>query len=310
MRILVTGGAGFIGSNLVRQLLELGLDVTVFDNLATGARSNIEDLPISFVVGDIRDKQSLAGAAPDADVIVHLAALGSVPRSMKDPATTHEVNATGTLNVLEVARQQGAYVIYSSSSSVYGANPLLPKIERTWTQPISPYGASKLAAESYVLAYQASMQVPALVLRFFNVFGPWQQPDHDYAAVIPKWLWKTLRGEVIEVHGDGHQTRDFTYVDTVVDVLVSAVQSRLSPATPINLALGSRMSLLELIDQIEAATGLTPRIEHVNARPGDVRDSQNDPAELFTHFPDLRSSPLSDSLEKTANWLRDQYLTP
>lgn len=310
MRILVTGGAGFIGSNLVRQLLELGLDVTVFDNLATGARSNVEDLPISFVVGDIRDKECLASAAPDADVIVHLAALGSVPRSMKDPATTHEVNATGTLNVLEVARQQGAYVIYSSSSSVYGANPLLPKVERTWTQPISPYGASKLAAESYVLAYQASMHVPALVLRFFNVFGPWQQPDHDYAAVIPKWLWKTLRGEVIEVHGDGHQTRDFTYVETVVDVLVSAVQGRLSPSTPINLALGSRMSLLELIDQIGAATGLTPRIEHVNARPGDVRDSQNDPAELFTFFPDLGSTPLSDSLEKTANWLRDQYLIP
>jgi len=172
------------------------------------------------------------------DAVVHLGARGSVPRSVAHPVATHEVNATGTLNVLEAARLENAYVVMSSSSSVFGANPLLPKIERTWTQPLSPYAASKLAGEGYMLGYQASYGMPTLVLRFFNVFGPWQRPDHDYAAVVPKWLWKAMTGQAIEVHGDGTQTRDFTYVDSVVDVLVDALERRVSLDSPVNLAFG------------------------------------------------------------------------
>lgn len=305
MKVLVTGGAGFIGTNLVRRLVAEGHEPVVFDDFSTGLESNLAGLDVKVVRGSLVDPEAIAGAAVGVDAIVHLGARGSVPRSIEYPVATHETNATGTLNVVEAARQTGTYVVMSSSSSVYGANPLLPKVERTWTQPLSPYAASKLAGEGYMLGYQASYELPTLVFRFFNVFGPWQRPDHDYAAVVPKWLWKAMTGQVIEVHGDGTQTRDFTYVDSVVDVLMDAVQRRVTLDSPINLAFGRRHSLLDLLERIEALMGVTPRVEFVAPRVGDVRNSENDPALLMETFPTVEPVDLDPALERTAAWLEE-----
>ncbi len=307
MKVLVTGGAGFIGSNLVRRLQSNGHEAVAFDDFSTGLESNLAGLDVEVVRGNLVNAEDVARASAGIDAIVHLGARGSVPRSIEFPVATHEANATGTLNVLEAARPHGAHVIMSSSSSVYGANPLLPKVERTWTQPLSPYAASKLASEGYMLGYQASYGLPTLVFRFFNVFGPWQRRDHDYAAVVPKWLWKAMTGQVIEVHGDGTQTRDFTYVDSVVDVLMDAVGRRVSLDSPINLAFGRRHSLLDLLERIEALLGVSPRVEFVAPRVGDVRNSENDPALLMETFPRVEPVDLDPALERTAAWLEEHH---
>ena len=307
MKVLVTGGAGFIGTNLVRRLVAEGHEPVAFDDFSTGLESNLAGLDMEVIRGSLVDAQGVAKAAEGVDAIVHLGARGSVPRSIEYPVATHEVNATGTLNVVEAARRRETYVVMSSSSSVYGANPLLPKIERTWTQPLSPYAASKLAGEGYMLGYQASYGLPTLVFRFFNVFGPWQRPDHDYAAVVPKWLWKAMTGQVIEVHGDGTQTRDFTYVDSIVDVLLDAVQRRVSLDSPINLAFGRRHSLLDLLERIEVLLGVSPRVEFVAPRVGDVRNSENDPTLLMETFPRVEPTDLDPALEQTAAWLEEHH---
>ncbi len=306
MKVLVTGGAGFIGTNVVRRLLSEGHDPVIFDDFSTGLESNLAGLDVRVIVGDLVDPISVQQAVEGADAIVHLGARGSVPRSVEHPVATHEVNATGTLNVLEAARRQGAHVVMSSSSSVYGANPMLPKVERTWTQPLSPYAASKLAGEGYMLGYQASYGLPTLVFRFFNVFGPWQRPNHDYAAVVPKWLWRAMAGQVIEVHGDGTQTRDFTYVDSVVDVLLLALEGRVSLDTPVNLAFGRRHSLLDLLERIEALLGVSPKVEFLPPRIGDVKNSENDPALLRQTFPSVEPVDLDTALGLTAEWLAQQ----
>ena len=303
MRILVTGGAGFVGTNLVRRLLPQGHDVTVLDDLSTGLTSNLAGLNLDFIHGDLTDPRTVRLAAEGADAIVHLGARGSVPRSIQDPVSTHAVNATGTVNVMEAARDSGAYVIFSSSSSVFGSNPELPKTERSWTRPMSPYAASKLAAEGYVMGYRSSYGTPALVLRFFNIFGPWQRPDHDYAAVVPKWLWRVMRDEVIEIHGDGTQTRDFTYVDSVVDVLSTAIAEQVSPDSPVNLAFGRRVSLLEMLGAIEDVLDTTAKRTFGPSRSSDVRDSENDPTLLMSVFPDAAPADLTAALRATAAWL-------
>lgn len=307
MKVLVTGGAGFIGTNLVRRLIAEGHEPRVLDDFSTGLESNLAGLDVRIDRGSLADPDAVLGAVTGVDAVVHLGARGSVPRSVEFPVPTHEVNATGTLNVLEAARVEGAHVIMSSSSSVYGANPMLPKIERTWTQPLSPYAASKLAGEGYMLGYQASYGMPTLVLRFFNVFGPWQRPDHDYAAVVPKWLWKVMNDQPIEVHGDGTQTRDFTYVDSVVNALMDALNRRVSLDTPVNLAFGRRHSLLDLLGRIEALLGVTPMVEFVPPRVGDVRNSENDPTLLMSVFPSVRPEDLDLALESTAAWLAEHY---
>jgi len=304
---LVTGGAGFVGTNLVRRLLVEGHAPVVLDDFSTGLESNLAGLDVEVHRGSLIDPEFVARAVDGVESVVHLGARGSVPRSIEFPVPTHEVNATGTLNVLQAARASGVHVIMSSSSSVYGANPLLPKVERTWTQPLSPYAASKLAGEGYMLGYQASYGMPTLVFRFFNIFGPWQRPDHDYAAVVPKWLWKAMTGQVIEVHGDGTQTRDFTYVDSVIDVLVDAVERQVSLDTPVNLAFGRRHSLLDVLERIERLLGVTPRVEFVPPRVGDVKNSENDPALLRSVFPSVEPVDLDPALERTAAWLEGHY---
>lgn len=304
VRILVTGGAGFIGSNLVRRLLSHGDGVAVIDDMSTGFRGNLVGLDIDLIEASILDDIALARAADGIDAIVHLAALGSVPRSVKDPIATHEANATGTLRVLEVARRVGAYVTAASSSSVYGSVPDLPRIESLPTRPMSPYAASKLATESYVLAYGTSYDLPTLPFRFFNVYGPRQAAGHAYAAVIPTFIDAALRGVPLPLNGDGLQSRDFTFVDTVTGVLADAVHRRVRSSVPVNLAIGANVTLLDLIVELEGMLGRKLSVDHRPDRVGDVRASQSDPILLRQMFPNVPEVPFKTGLEATVEWFR------
>ena len=303
-KIAVTGGAGFIGSNLVERLLSKGHEVTVVDDLSTGLKSNLDLNKITFHEISLTDRDGLAKAVKGFDAIVHLGARGSVPRSLKNPIATHDVNATGTLNVLEAARTSGAQVIFSSSSSVYGRNGQLPKDESMWLSPLTPYAASKLAAEGYVQAYGAAYEVPVTLLRFFNVFGPKQRPDHEYAAVLPKWIWKAMNKEAIDVYGDGSQTRDFTYVRTVLDVIEDAINRGVRTEGAVNLAYGNRISLLTTIDLLKVHFP-NLKVNFIDIRPGDVKDSQNDPVLLRKLFPDVTPTEFPVALSETVNWLKE-----
>jgi UDP-glucose 4-epimerase len=306
LRVIVTGGAGFIGANLCRELdsrPEVDQVVAV-DDLSTGSAANLEGAGVQLIQGSILDRALLEEAFEGADVVVHLAARPSVPRSLTDPAASHEVNASGTVYVLESCRRRSIQVIAASSSSVYGAVEELPKHEDLATRPLSPYGASKLATEAYVLAYGASFGLPALALRFFNVYGPLQSAGHAYAAVVPAFIDAALRGRPLQVHGDGHQTRDFTYVGTVARVLADAVVGGVTCQTPVNLAFGTRMSVLELIHELAAVADVPVEIDHVPPRAGDVRDSQAASGRLRQLFPAITPVPIQSGLEQTVEWFR------
>ena len=302
-KIAVTGGAGFIGSNLVERLLSKGHEVTVVDDLSTGLKSNLDLNKITFHELSLTNRDGLAKALSGVDAIVHLGARGSVPRSLKNPIATHDVNATGTLNVLEAARSNGAQVIFSSSSSVYGRNGQLPKDESMWLSPLTPYAASKLAAEGYVQAYGAAYEVPVTLLRFFNVFGPKQRPDHEYAAVLPKWIWKAMNNEAIDVYGDGSQTRDFTYVRTVLDVIEDALDRGVRTEGAVNLAYGNRISLLTTIDLLKSHFP-DLKVKNLSPRAGDVLHSKNDPRLIKALYPNVDIEKFETSLEKTINWFK------
>lgn len=300
----MTGGAGFIGSNLVVRLCEAGHQVRVLDDLSTGLSSNLKGLPVELVVGSVTNEALLREVSSDVDAIVHLGARGSVPRSIAEPMATHSVNATGTLNVLSAALEQGAYVIVASSSSVYGANAELPKSEEMWMQPLSPYAASKLSAEGYAMAFQAVYGLRVLVFRFFNVYGPRQRPDHDYAAVIPKFAYAALRGDRLQIHGDGKQSRDFTFVDSVTEVLVEALRRQTTHTTPVNLAFGVAHSVLDVVDELEVILETRLNLDFMDARTGDVPHSHNDPSLLTALFPDVAAVTLNDGLRRTIDWLK------
>jgi UDP-glucose 4-epimerase len=305
--VLVTGGAGFIGANLCRRLLDTdGVDrVVVLDDLSTGFAGNLDGLDVELVVGSFLDAPALQRCADGCAAIVHLGARPSVPRSVADPVASHEANATGTVRVLEAARAAGgAHVVVASSSSVYGANPTLPKHEDLAPRPRSPYAASKLAAESYALAYGASYDLPTLAFRFFNVFGPLQAAGHAYAAVVPAFVSAALAGEPVTVHGDGTQSRDFTFVDTVTAVLADAVVRQVTSPEPVNLAFGTRTTLLELIDVLEAQLGQPVERQHVERRAGDVDHSQAANDRLRALFPDVVPTSLDEGLARTIAWFR------
>jgi UDP-glucose 4-epimerase len=309
VKVVVTGGAGFIGGNLCRTLIaEAGIDeVVALDDLSTGFRTNVPDLDgVELVEGSILDPARLDDVVRSADAIVHLAARPSVPRSLADPMASHLTNATGTMEVLEAARRHGLpHVVVASSSSVYGANPELPKHEDMPTMPISPYAAGKLAAEAATLAYGRSFGLPALAFRFFNVFGPLQAAGHAYAAVVPSFVDAALRGQPLTVHGDGLQTRDFTYVGTVTAVLTDAVLRRVTHPGPVNLAFGTRVSLLEVIAVLERVMGRSLPLDHTEPRAGDVRDSQADQRLLRQLFPDVEPVGLEEGLTATVSWLSE-----
>jgi UDP-glucose 4-epimerase len=308
VRVVVTGGAGFIGGNLVRALLARAEvdSVVVVDDLSTGAKDNLQDVDVTFLEGSVTDPEVLDTALAGADAVVHLAALPSVPRSIDDPLASHLANATGTLQVLEAARRAGGlHTVVASSSSVYGANPQMPKHEELRAEPLSPYGVTKLATEAYAGAYAYCYRLPVLPFRFFNVFGPLQPADHAYAAVVPAFVSAALARQPLTVHGDGQQTRDFTYVGTVSKVLADAVTRRVTSTGPVNLAFGGRVSLLELIAELESVLGHRVEVRHVDPRPGDVRASQADDSRLRALFPDVRPVPLRQGLEETVAWFRE-----
>jgi len=303
VHVAITGGAGFIGSNLAELAIARGHQVTVLDDLSTGFEDNLDGLDVRFVRGSILDDDALSDALTDADSVVHLAALGSVPRSIKDPFRSHAANATGTLQVLDSARSAGIdQVISASSSSVYGLNPALPKHEREWVRPMSPYAVTKLATEQYTLAYQQSFGMQTLAFRFFNVYGPRQRAGHVYAAVIPTWIDAMLRGEPVWINGDGSNSRDFTYVGTVCSVLLDAVDRKVSHPEPVNLAFGTNTTLLELVAQLEETSGISADIRHRDPRPGDVPHSQADNTTLRSLFPGVQPPALETGLASTLSW--------
>lgn len=307
MKVVVTGGAGFIGSNLGRELLsrpEID-EVVAFDDLSTGNEANLEGTDVRLMVATILDADALDRAMAGADAVVHLGALPSVPRSVKDPVATHHANATGTLEVLQAARRAGdLHVIVASSSSVYGANRELPKRESMRTAPISPYAVSKQATEAYALSFGHTYGQPTLAFRFFNVYGPLQPARHAYAAVVPAFVDAALRGVPLTVHGDGEQTRDFTYVGTVARVIADAVVRKVADLDPVNLAFGSRTSLNSLVGLLGESLGFAPEVAHTEPRAGDVRDSQADNARLRALFPDVEAVPLAEGLQATVDWFR------
>ncbi len=300
----MTGGAGFIGSNLVSRLIAEGHEVVVVDDLSTGLFSNVKDQACEFRELSITDFAELSSAMKDCETIFHLGARGSVPRSIKNPVATHAVNATGTLNVLEVARESGAHVLFSSSSSVYGRNMQLPKDESMWLGPMTPYAASKLAAEGYVQAYASAYKVPTTLLRFFNVFGPRQRPDHEYAAVLPKWIWLAMHNQTIQVFGDGTASRDFTYVDTVLDVAMTAMNQKVTSESAINLAYGNRISLNETISLLKQHFPDLD-VNYTVDRPGDVKESQNSPELLKKLFPAVQPKSFDTAVSETISWLKE-----
>lgn len=274
--MLVTGGAGFIGSHLVERLLADGARVRVLDNFSTGTRANLLFAAkfrrqLEVIRGDIRNRAALARAARGVRVIYHQAAMRSVPRSVKDPLGANENNVTGTLNVLEAARRgRVPRVVYASSSSVYGARPELPKREEQPPAPISPYAVSKVAGEQYAAVWTRLYGVETVGLRYFNVFGPRQDPKSEYAAVIPRFILWGLKGRPLEVHGDGTQSRDFTYIDNVVEANLLAARAPEAGGEVFNVGCGDRVSLLEIIAKLEAILGRRLSLKHTPPRAGDV----------------------------------------
>jgi nucleoside-diphosphate-sugar epimerase len=275
-RVLVTGGAGFIGSHLAERLLVEGHAVRVLDNFSTGSRSNLPFAArfagaLQVIEGDIRDLDTLERAADGTSVIFHQAAMRSVPRSVADPLGANDHNVTGTLHVLEAARRRGVRrVVYASSSSVYGARPDLPKREDQPPAPISPYAVSKAAGEQYAAVWPRLYGVETVGLRYFNVFGPRQDPKSEYAAVIPRFILWGLGGERLEVHGDGTQSRDFTYVDNVVQANLLAGGAEGVNGEVFNVGCGERISLLAVIERLERLLGRSLTRRHTPARAGDV----------------------------------------
>ncbi len=306
-RYLVTGGAGFIGSNIVEELLKRGQRVRVFDNFATGKRENLEAFvaDIELHEGDLRDEAAVARAVQGCDYVLHQAALGSVPRSINDPITTNEVNIRGTLNVLIAARDAGVKrVVAASSSSVYGNTPTLPKVETMAMLPLSPYAVSKLATEKYCAAFYSVYGLETVALRYFNIFGPRQDPGSQYAAVIPLFITRAMSGVAPVVHGDGLQSRDFTFVDNAVSANLLACEA---PAEKVageffNVACGTRYSLLDVLKGIGDGLGekITPK--HEPTRAGDVRDSLADITKIQQAMGYRVLVPMSEGLRRTVEY--------
>jgi UDP-glucose 4-epimerase len=278
-KYLVTGGAGFIGSHIATALVIRGDQVRVFDNLSTGTRANLEHLKgqVEFVEGDLLDRPALEKAMSGVEVVYHQAALASVPRSVVAPLDTHAACVTGTLHVLDTARQADVRrVVYAGSSSAYGNQPYMSKREQDVPVPLSPYAAAKFAGESYCRAFTATYGLETVTIRYFNVFGPRQDPQSEYSAVIPIFVTKMLAGEKPTVYGDGYQSRDFTYIDNVVAGNLAAADAPQASGQVFNIACGRQFSLLDLLNSINNVLGTQIEAKFAEARAGDVRESLAD----------------------------------
>ncbi|PYN36358.1 MAG: LPS biosynthesis protein WbpP [Candidatus Rokuibacteriota bacterium] len=307
---LVTGGAGFIGSHLVERLLADGARVRVLDNFSTGARSNLPFAKafgrrLEVVRGDIRQRGVVERATRGVRVVFHQAAMRSVPRSVKDPLGANANNVTGTLHVLEAARRaRVARVVYASSSSVYGDRPDLPKREDQSPAPISPYAVSKAAGEQYAAVWTRLFGVETVGLRYFNVFGPRQDPKSEYAAVIPRFILWGLRGKPLEVHGDGAQSRDFTYIDNVVEANLLAARAASVGGEVFNVGCGERVSLLEIIAKLETILGRRLTREHRPLRQGDVQHTLADVSKAKRLLGYSPLVPFDEGLQRTVDYFK------
>jgi nucleoside-diphosphate-sugar epimerase len=304
-RVLVTGGAGFIGSNLVRGLLDAGDEVRVLDNFSTGNRANLESVDIEIVEGELRSYERVHNAVRGMDVVYHLGALGSVPRSVQDPLTSSAVNVEGTLNVLLAARDEGVRrVVFSSSASVYGSSRTMPTTEESSPDPISPYGVAKLAAERYCISFSRVYEsFESVVLRYFNVFGPRQSPYSQYAAAVPLFITKIAAGETIDVFGDGEQSRDFTFVGNVVDATIRAGSAEGANGEIFNVAAGAPTSVNRVAETISEIVGKPVRRRDHPPRAGDLRDSWADLSKSQRILGYTPETTLEEGLRRTVEYL-------
>lgn len=309
MTFLITGGAGFIGSNLTRYCLDRNQDVVVFDNFSTGKRENLEDVKdqITLIEGDLRDYDAVSSALKGVDAVSHQGALGSVPRSVADPQTTHAVNVNGTLNVLEAMREHGIKrVVFAASSSAYGAQKISPKVETMVRSPISPYAASKVASEAYMQAYAAVYGLEPVCLRYFNVFGPHQDPNGAYAAVIPRFVTALLRGEQPVVYGDGEQSRDFCFIENacLANWLALHAPAEKCDGKPVNIACNHATNLNEILAELQELLGTKVDAVYTDERPGDVKHSL---ADLTAAREKLGYEPqiyFEEGLEQAIEWYK------
>lgn len=307
---LVTGGAGFIGSNLVETLLKRGHSVRVIDNFSSGRRENLEPFyrDITFFEQDITQYEDLEEALRGADYVLHQAALPSVPRSIADPVASFRSSVEGTVNVLEACRAVGVKrLVFASSSSIYGSNPELPKREAMKPAPLSPYAAGKLAAETYCQVYYKVYGLNTVSLRYFNVFGPRQDPNSQYAAVIPKFILSALQRKPLTIFGDGEQSRDFTYVSNVVDTNILAAESDAGAGEVFNLACGDRVTLNQMVAEIEGLIGESLTRQFDPPRPGDVPHSQADIEKIRNAFGYEPRVSFRQGIKITFDYFKDAF---
>ncbi len=310
MNYLITGGAGFIGSNIARRLAGEGESVRIIDNFSTGKRKNIEDISskTELIDGDIRDTETVLKAVKDIDFIIHQAALPSVPRSVKDPITSNEVNVTGTLKLLNAAKDaEIKRFVYASSSSVYGDTPFLPKKEDMPPNPQSPYAVTKLTGEYYCAVFYKVYELPTVSLRYFNVFGPYQDPESQYAAVIPRFINAILNQNNPTVYGDGEQSRDFTFIENVVEANILSCKNDRASGKIFNIACGNRYTINKLIAEISAITGINANPVFIESRRGDIKHSLADISsarEAINYKPKV---DFKDGLKKTVEWFRNNF---
>ena len=305
---LVTGGAGFIGSNIVELMLDEGKRVRVLDNFSTGRRENLEGLSdrIELIEGDIRDSATVKRAVAGCVCVVHQAALPSVVRSIEDPLVSHQVNVDGTLNVLLSARDAGVRrVVYASSSSVYGDSPTLPKREDMTPRPLSPYAVGKITGEYYCSVFSRLYGLSCISLRYFNVFGPRQDPCSQYAAVIPNFFGTLCRGEEAVIDGDGGQSRDFTFVKNVAEANLLACGAALPGGEVLNIACGESTSINELFRLVQEVLGISAAPRYGKPRPGDVRHSLADITMALEKLGFTPSVGLKDGLRRAAEYYRE-----
>jgi UDP-glucose 4-epimerase len=301
-RALVTGGAGFIGANLVRALLERGDHVRVLDNFSTGNRANLAgvDGAVEVIEGDLRSYERVHTAVRSSELVYHLGALGSVPRSVQDPLTSTAVNVEGTLNVLLAARDEGVRrVVFASSSSVYGDGGVFPRVETAAPNPISPYAVAKLAAERYCVSFHRVYGLETVALRYFNVFGPYQDPRSQYAAVVPRFIQAVAEGRPVTVYGDGSQSRDFTYVANVVEANLAAAEAPTAAGTVLNVATGGSETVDHLADTVGRLLRLPVEKRYEPARPGDVEQSWADIGAAATILDYMPTVEFEEGLRRT-----------
>lgn len=307
MKYLVTGGAGFIGSNIVYELLKRGHRVRVLDNFATGRRENISPVldQIELIEGDLRSYHIVRDAVDGIDFILHQGALPSVPRSINDPITSNEVNVSGTLNILDAAQDAGVKrVVFASSSSIYGDSERLPKQEDMLPNPLSPYAVSKLAGEKYCQVFAKIYNLHTVALRYFNVFGPRQDPNSQYSAVIPKFIKAILQDKQPTIYGDGEQSRDFTFVKNVVEANILATEADFSPGMVFNCACHQRITLNYLVEKVNELMGKNIQPVYTDPRPGDVKHSFADIERIKNHLGYEARILFEEGLKRTIEWYK------